>query len=58
MVSVLMYCVFDCRIIDDEGEYCCARFVSPEARSMLNRKIAKLVKVFGELHLGNDPCLF
>ena len=58
MVSILMCCVFDLKIVDNEGENCCARFVSPEAWSVLDRIIAKFVKVFGELHVGDDPCLF
>ena len=35
-----------------------ARFVSPEAWSVLDRIIAKLVKVFGEFHIGDDPHSF
>ena len=56
MVGVLMCCVFDCKIVDDEGEKCCARFVSPEAWSVLDRIIAELVKLFGKFHIGDDPC--
>ena len=57
MVGVLMCCVFDCEIVDDEGEDFCALFVSPEAWSVLDRIIAELVKVFGKFHVGNHPCL-
>ena len=45
-------------IVNDEGEYCCACFVSPEAWSVLDRIIAELVKVLSEFHIGNDPGLF
>ena len=58
MVGVLMCRVFDREIVDDEGEDCCARSVSPEVWSVLDRIISELVKVFGELHVGSDPCLF
>ena len=58
MVGVLLCCAFDSEIFDDEGEDCCARFVSLEAWSVLDRIIAKLVKVFGELHVGDDTRLF
>ena len=57
MVGILMCRVFDCKVVDDKGENCRARFVSPEACSVLDRIIAKLVKVFGKFHVGNDPCL-
>ena len=57
MFVVLMCRVFDCKVVDNEGENCRARFVSPEAWSVLDRMIAKLVKVFGKFHIGDDPCL-
>ena len=50
--------VFDRETVDDEGENCRARFVSPEAWSVLERIIAELVNVFGKFHVGDDPCLF
>ena len=55
MVDVLMCRIFDCKVVDDEGENCRARFVSPEACSVLERIIAELVKIFGKLHVGDDP---
>ena len=57
MVGVLTCRVFDCKVVDDEGENCRARFVSPEAWIVLDRIISKLFKVFGKFHVGNDPCL-
>ena len=57
MVGVLMCRVCDCKVVDDKGESCRARFVSPEAWSVLDRIITKLVKVFGKFHGANDPCL-
>ena len=57
MVGVLMCCIFDCKVVDDEGENCRARFLSPEAWSVLDWIITELVEVFGKLHVGDDPCL-
>ena len=57
MVGVLMCRIFDCEIVDDEGENCRARFVSSEASSVLDQIISELVKEFGKFHAGNDPCL-
>ena len=57
MVGVLMCRIFDCKVINDEGEHCRARFVSPEAWSVLDWIITELVKVFGKFHVGDDPCL-
>ena len=53
----MMCRIFDCKVVDDEGENCRARFVSPEAWSVLEWIITKLVEVFGKFHVGDDPCL-
>ena len=58
MFGVLLCHIFDREIINGEGEDCCARFVSPEAWSVLHGVIAELVKVFGEFHIGDDYRLF
>ena len=42
MLGVLLCGVFDQEIVNDKGEYCCARFVSPEALSLLHGVIAEL----------------
>ena len=55
MVGVLMCRIFDCKVVDDKGEYCSACFVSPEAWSVLDWMITKLVEVFGKFHVGYDP---
>ena len=57
MVGVLMCHIFDCKVVDDEGENCRAHFVSPEAWSVLDWMITDLVEVFGKFHVGDDPCL-
>ena len=55
--GVLICLLFDREIVNNEGEDCCARFVSPEAWSVLHRVIAEVVKVFGKFHVGDDTCL-
>ena len=49
--------IFDCKVVDDEGENCRAIFVSPEAWSVLGWIITELVEVLGKFHVGDDPCL-
>ena len=58
MFGVLFCRVFDRKIVNNEGEDCCSRAVFPEAWSVLDWMIAKLVEVFGELHIDDDSRLF
>ena len=57
MMAVLMCRIFDCKFVNDEGENCRVRFVSPEAWSVLDWMITELVEVFGRFHVGDDTCL-